>query len=109
MENSEKRPDLPIKNKLGLYVAPHNNNMGKQPNSPRTVGYCHNQKHHGALSVKMIKQHQCLGKQCPYLEKIENHPYWKNRAEIKEKKKEAEKAKKAELDAIFNTNKPAAT
>lgn len=38
-------------------------------------GMCHNRKHKGLLCAKAIKEHQCLGKNCRYFEKLE-HPYW---------------------------------
>lgn len=62
--------------------------MGNQPSKQHSVGYCHCKKHKGRLSVKMLKNHQCLGKQCPFLEKYEDHPYWEQRKKKKEKKKE---------------------
>lgn len=42
--------------------------------------------HHCHLTIKQIKQKQCLRKQCVYLDKLE-HPYWRKREEIKLKKK----------------------
>ena len=40
------------------------------------VAYCHFNKHKGTLSAGMIKKHECTKKQCPFLEKYENKPYW---------------------------------
>ena len=36
---------------------------------------CHNDVHKGYLSVKAIKEHDCVGKNCPFLQKLE-HLYW---------------------------------
>ncbi len=61
--------------------------MGNQPKKENTVAYCHHKKHTGCLSVKMMQNHKCLAKQCPYLEKKESHPFWKARAMKKAAKK----------------------
>lgn len=61
----------------GSYIEPH-----------KAVGYC---KRHGtALTVRTLKCHECLGKQCNALEKYETHDYWRQR----EQKKASKKAKK---------------
>lgn len=77
------------KNALGLY---ENSNgwMKGQPKKQTAVGYCHNKKHKGYLSANMIRQHECLGKQCAFFEKYADKPYWEER----EKKKKMKKAKK---------------
>jgi len=43
------------------------------------VAYCHYWRHKGFLGKNMMKQHQCLSKECKYLEKIESHSFWKRR------------------------------
>jgi hypothetical protein len=60
-----------------------------QPKKEKAVGRCHHNWHKGNMSAKMVKTHKCLGKQCPYFEKYEDHPYWKEREAIKAKKKQA--------------------
>ena len=40
----------------------------------KMVGYCH---HHGAaLTVKTMKRHECLKKQCNSLERQSTHDFW---------------------------------
>ncbi|WP_026653663.1 hypothetical protein [Butyrivibrio proteoclasticus] len=58
-----------------------------QPKPENAVGFCHYKKHNGFVSEKMLKKHQCLGKNCPYLQKYENHEFWIDRARIKAEKK----------------------
>lgn len=77
-------------NKLGQYEADFRW-LRDQPTKEKRAGYCHNKSHKGYLSVKMIKKHECLRKQCPFLEKYEDHEYWKQRERIKLKKKENKK------------------
>ena len=60
--------------------------MGNQPKKENTVAICHNKIHIGRLSIKMMANHQCLAKNCPYLEKTD-HPYWEMRALKKAAKK----------------------
>ena len=58
-----------------------------QTTRERAAGFCHCRAHKGRLSVKNIRQHGCLGKQCPFLQKYDEHPYWAEREKIKELKK----------------------
>ena len=57
------------------------------------IGYCHNKSHVGKISKKIMKQHQCLAKNCALLEKYEHKRYWCDREvkkylkKIKDKKK----------------------
>ena len=47
--------------------------------------YC---KHHKcSLTVKQVRQKNCLGKGCWHLKKYESHEWWKQRAALKQKKK----------------------
>lgn len=68
--------------------------MRGQPKEENTVAYCHNINHLGALSKDMLKQHQCLQKNCKFLEKNEKHPYWKQRYWQKVTKSREKKYKK---------------
>ena len=33
------------------------------------IGYCHYEKHEGALNYKLAKEHKCIAKHCKHLEK----------------------------------------
>lgn len=68
--------------------------MVNQPNMNKAIGYCHSGQHQGFMSEKMLKQHGCLSKQCPYLQKYEDKEFWIRRAEIKELKKLKKEANK---------------
>ena len=59
------------------------------------VGYCHCNKHKGYLTAADWREHECQKKNCCWLEKNDNHPYWKQLEN--EKKKAASKKKKAAL------------
>ena len=54
----------------------------------KAVGYCH--YHKAALTVKTLKCHECLKKQCDALKKYEEHDFWRQH----EQKKERRRAKK---------------
>lgn len=58
----------------------------------KTCGYCHNQRHHGRLSIKLVREHKCIEKQCPFLEKYD-HPIWR--------KKIVDKNNKVNLDDVM--------
>ena len=51
------------------------------------VGICHNKKHYGFISRKTMRKHNCLGKQCKYFEKCEDHPFWTLQSQKKADKK----------------------
>lgn len=66
----------------------------------RIVGYCHNIIHPGKLTKPILEKHDCLGKQCPFLEKYEESSYWqelKHRQNAKAKARQCKKEKKAIL------------
>lgn len=62
----------------------------------RAIGYCHNPKHMGYLSLKNMKNHKCLAKQCRYLHKYEDHPYWAEKERKKAEKKARKKGERSE-------------
>jgi hypothetical protein len=54
--------------------------------SNNVAGYC---KHHRCgMTVKQIKCKNCLQKQCWYFVKNEQHAWWKQREDTKQKRKE---------------------
>ena len=59
---------------------------GSEFDACRSCGYC--KRHHKHLTVKMLKQHDCLNKQCWHLVKNEKHQWWEQRELIKMKRKE---------------------
>lgn len=60
----------------------------------KAVGYCH--YHKAALTVRTMKCHECLKKQCDALKKYEEHDFWRQH----EQKKERRKAKKQMVAGI---------
>jgi hypothetical protein len=58
--------------------------------SNNVAAYC--KHHHCGMTVKQMKCKNCLGKQCWYLQKNEEHPYWKQREVAKQKRKNRKKA-----------------
>ena len=51
----------------------------------KAVGYC---KRHGCyLTCNTLKQRECLKKQCRFLDRHEEHDYWRQRAQKKALKK----------------------
>ena len=71
------------------------------------LGYCHYKKHKGYMTKALLKEHECLKKSCPLLEKFENRPFWIQREEAKRLKKETMEAQKAQ-DELLVTYKKAA-
>lgn len=60
----------------------------------KAVGYCH--YHKAALTVKTLKCHECLKKQCDALKKYEEHDFWRQH----EQRKERRRAKKQMTTSI---------
>ena len=69
---------------------------GSEFDKCRSCGYCHHHRKH--LTVKQLKQHECLQKQCNHLQKNEEHGWWKQRAKRKQRRIE----RKLRLDALYN-------
>lgn len=74
--------------------------MNGQPDMNRACAYCHSGQHQGYMSVKMVKRKKCTAKQCPYLEKYEDHPYWVRKAEIKALQRAAKSGENACVKAL---------
>lgn len=59
---------------------------GSEFDKSRACAFC---RHHSChLTVKQVRQHECLAKQCWYLDKNENHDWWRQREVIKQRRKE---------------------
>lgn len=58
--------------------------------SNNVAGYC--KYHHCAMTVKQIKNKNCLGKNCWYLKKNEQHDWWRQREVMKQKRKNKKQA-----------------
>lgn len=68
---------------------------GSRMNKNKAVGFC---PHHGkCLSVKQLKAHECLKKNCWYLVKYEDHEWWHQRELAKQRKKEKKQMLKEKL------------
>lgn len=65
----------------------------------QVVGYCHFPEHRGSITKTTLKSHDCLKKECHFLEKYEDNPYWAAIERIKvrkQQKKETLKQLKAD-------------
>lgn len=69
------------------------NKLKNPPNEEHALGFCHNPNHYGYLSVKLLKRHECLRKQCHYLEKYLDKGYWVERERINAIKKAKKEGK----------------
>ena len=59
---------------------------GSEFEKSRACAFCRH--HHCYLTVKQVRQHECLQKQCWYLQKNEHHSWWRQREVLKQKRKE---------------------
>ena len=89
MKSSET---IGLKSKTWRYDAMENINnpvvyglYGSHFNKSKACAYCYKHKCH--LTVKTMKQHECLKKQCHALKKHEEHDYWQEREVLKQRKK----------------------
>ena len=73
---------------FGVYRHKKKKPMRSQPKTDNnTAGQCHNNIHSGRMTLKMVRDHDCLGKKCPFFEKNDNHSHWKKKEAIKQKRK----------------------
>ncbi len=62
------------------------------------LGWCHHNLHKGAVNRSILKDHDCLGKNCPFLERNDESPFWAARAQ--------EAAEKEKLKALKRPTRP---
>ena len=62
--------------------------IDRRPHGDKPCGYCHCERHRGFITVKLMRTHKCLEKQCSFLEKYEEHEHWQSLKRKKELKKE---------------------
>ena len=60
------------------------------------IGYCHNLTHLGYVTSKIIEEHKCIEKDCPFLSKYEETSYWRNLENKRRKRKEYKQNKQQE-------------
>lgn len=78
-------------------------NQKVQITKGKLVGCCHNIIHPGKLTVKIMEEHDCIGKQCRFFEKYEDSTYWaaqEQKRRDKEKKKEVLQQQKQEAQRL---------
>lgn len=68
--------------------------------SNNCCAYC--KLHHCSMTVKQMKRKNCLGKKCWHLVKKEDHQFWKQKAAIKNKRKERKQMLNAYADSFMN-------
>lgn len=54
--------------------------------SNNVAAYC--RYHRCGMTVKQMRCKNCLGKQCRHLAKNDEHPYWRQREVMKQKRKD---------------------
>lgn len=47
-----------------------------QAKNKNYIGYCHNGNHKGYMTIECVCAHECLQKNCLYLEKCFDHNFW---------------------------------
>jgi hypothetical protein len=65
------------------------------------IGRCHHKFHKGIITKDLLKEHDCLKKECPFLEKFENNQFW---VQYEEEQKEKEKRKQAKKEHQNHVN-----
>lgn len=66
--------------------------------SSNCCGYCN--LHQCGITAKQMRSKECLKKQCWHLVKKEDHPYWKQREAMKQKRINRKQAINQYLDAV---------
>ena len=69
--------------------------------SNNCCAYC--KLHKCAITVKQMKIKDCLQKQCWHLEKYEDHAYWKQREDMKQKRKSRKERQNEYVETIRAT------
>ena len=66
------------------------------PEESRLIGYCWHNLHRGFLTQGLLKAHECLEKQCPFLERFPDKHFWVRKKEIKDNRNKAKNNKALE-------------
>lgn len=72
---------------------PYTDIYGNPISDSHKLGYCHHKNHIGYLSHKLIVEHKCTQKECPFFHKYESHPFWQEKELRKKVKKDAKHRK----------------
>ena len=64
------------------------------------IGYCHCALHRGALNKKLLDAHDCLGKNCTYLQKYADRPFWTEREERRAAKAASKDLRRSEREHL---------
>lgn len=86
-----------LKNNVEFRNVPLMDGIYRKINTKALVGKCHNKLHKGYLTVELLRKHQCIEKNCVFIEKFEDYPFWKkyrNQQQQKLALKTAKKTKK---------------
>ena len=67
---------------------------GNHCEAKHVVGYCHCRLHKGHLTKKLLDAHDCLHKNCVYLERNNEHPFFMQRNKNRDAKKQAKLMRK---------------
>lgn len=73
---------------------------GSKIERSQSCAFCTHHKCH--LTVKQLKQHDCLKKQCHYLHKHEDHDWWRQRALVKQKRVKRKERLDRYVDSVRN-------
>lgn len=71
---------------------------GSEFEKNRACAYCHH--HRKFLTVKQVRQHECLQKQCYHLQKNASHDWWRQREVIKHRRKERKEQERSKIHAF---------
>lgn len=65
------------------------------------IGFCHYKNHSGYLTKSLVKEHECLKKQCPLLEKFDCR-YFTQKDNIKKAKQiQKQRSKRKKKSCLF--------
>ncbi|MDE5755333.1 MAG: hypothetical protein K2H89_12475 [Oscillospiraceae bacterium] len=92
MPDSQRNPE---KNKL-ITVRLIDGKWANKVNREMIIGYCNYKLHPGALTEQLLKSHACMQKKCPYLKRLQDRKFWKDRQDKLEHKKILKQTKQAQ-------------
>ena len=99
----QKQEDSSLRKSRVIKYSNHDNPYGRvrqvdgnymDGDSTNIIGYCHNLTHRGVITAKSLKEHDCLAKNCTFLEKNADHPYWSRLQEKQEQKRKNKEDRK---------------
>jgi hypothetical protein len=83
-----------------MKIKTYKNINGTISDVEKRVGFCRHRIHLGYLTKRLMEEHECIEKKCPFFIKYEKNAYWIKKDALKQERTEGKKLKKQEVKEL---------